>query len=209
MVDKRALHGLYVLTDAFLTPRETVLKQIERVLKSGVRIIQFRDKYATDEALETTCHALQQLCDRYSAIFIINDRLELALKINADGLHVGEDDASYEEARKRLGAEKIIGVSCYDDLQRAQKYALIGADYVAFGACFPSPTKPSAKVIDLAILQEAKKRLNVPICVIGGITQTTIKTLLPYGVDIYSLISAVYENDAIEDNINQLKKAIQ
>ena len=208
MVDKRILKGLYVLSDSVLTPPQSILAQMERVLKSGVRIIQFRDKDAKDEELEEICRALQHLCNQYNALFIINDRLELACKINADGLHVGEDDAGYDEARKKMGYDKIIGVSCYDDVQRALKYANAGADYVAFGACFASSSKPSAKVIDLEILKKAKETLNVPICVIGGINHSNISTLVPYGVEMYSFISAIYENDTIEKNIEQLKKAI-
>ncbi len=208
MVNKELLKGLYVLTDAFLTPQKSILDQVERVLKSGVRIIQFRDKYATDEELIPICQALQHLCDCYGAIFMINDRLDLACEVKADGLHVGEEDASYEEARMRLGRDKIIGISCYDDVQRAQKYAALGVDYVAFGACFPSATKPSAKVIDLDILSQAKQKLNVPICVIGGINQETILKLLPYHMDMYALIGAIYQDDKIEENIAQLKKVL-
>ncbi|ARU48296.1 Thiamine-phosphate synthase [Sulfurospirillum diekertiae] len=143
MLDKEQLKGLYVLTDATLTPTESMLEQVERVLKSGVKVIQYRDKYASDEEAEKQCIRLQALCDVYEAIFIIDDRLEIAYRINADGLHVGEDDVSYEEARARLGEDKIIGVSCYGDLERAKKYANLGADYVAFGAFFPSPHQTS------------------------------------------------------------------
>jgi len=202
------LKGLYVLTDASLTPKQTILSQIEQVLTSGVSVIQYRDKYASDEEAELTCKALQDLCTRYNALFIIDDRLALAKKIGADGLHVGEDDVSFEEARAVLGEEKIIGVSCYGNIQRAKKYEALGADYVAFGSFFPSPTKPHSKVVPLDVLEEAKKALHVPICAIGGINLSNIGDIAHYEIAMVSLISAVYENDAIEANIFQLKGKI-
>lgn len=208
MLNKELLLGLYVLTDATLTPEETMLEQIERVLKSGVKVIQYRDKDATDEEAEKQCLRLQALCDYYEAVFIIDDRLELAHRINADGLHVGEDDVSYEEARALLGADKIIGVSCYGNIERAQKYATLGADYVAFGSFFPSPTKPHAKVVEPEVLKVAKEKLSVPICAIGGISEENIHLLSRYDIAMYSLISAVYKDDAIEENLQKLQAKI-
>lgn len=208
MLNKELLKGLYVLTDASLTPTETILEQIERVLKSGVRVIQYRDKYASDEEAEKQCIRLQALCDYYEAVFIIDDRLEIAHRIHADGLHVGEDDVSYEEARALLGNDKIIGVSCYGDIERAKKYANLGADYVAFGSFFPSPTKPQAKIVDPEILKQAKVQLSVPICAIGGITEENIEQLSCYDIAMYSLISAVYKDDAIEENLEKLQAKI-
>lgn len=208
MLNKEELKGLYVLTDATLTPDETMLEQIERVLKSGVRVIQYRNKYATAEEAEKQCIRLQALCDVYEAIFIIDDRLDIAYRINADGLHVGEDDVSYEEARALLGDDKIIGVSCYGDIERAKKYANLGADYVAFGSFFPSPTKPHAKVVSPEILQSAKEQLRVPICAIGGINENNIELLSCYDIAMYSLISAVYKEDAIEENLEKLHAKI-
>lgn len=208
MLDKEQLRGLYVLTDATLTPAESMLEQVERVLKSGVKVIQYRDKYASDEEAEKQCIRLQALCDVYEAVFIIDDRLEIAYRINADGLHVGEDDVSYEDARALLGEDKIIGVSCYGDLVRAKKYANLGADYVAFGAFFPSPTKPHAQMVAPEILKMAKEQLSVPICAIGGINEENIQLLSCYDIAMYSLISAVYKDDAIEENLEKLQAKI-
>ena len=208
MLDKSLLKGLYVLTDATLTPTESMLEQVERVLKSGVKIIQYRDKDASDEEAEAQCKRLQALCDVYEALFIIDDRLEIAYRINADGLHIGMDDVDYEEARAVLGADKVIGVSCYGDLERAQKYANLGADYVAFGSFFPSPTKPHAKVVAPEVLKMAKEHLRVPICAIGGINEENIHLLSCFDIAMYSLISAVYKEDAIEENLEKLHAKI-
>ena len=201
MLDRSLLQGLYVLTDEFLTPNETLLEQMERVLKSGVRVIQYRNKNADEEEALRDCIRLQALCDYYEALFIVDDRLDVAYEMNADGLHVGMDDVGYEEARERLGKDKIIGVSCYGDIKRALHYEALGADYVAFGSFFPSPTKPHSQVISPSILKEAKKRLKAPICAIGGINQENIFQLHAYDLAMYSVISAVYNEDAIEKNI--------
>jgi len=209
MLDKNLLQGLYVLTDASLTPYESILEQVERVLKSGVKVIQYRDKYASNEVAEKTCIRLQALCDVFEAIFIIDDRLDIAYRINADGLHIGEDDASYEEARALLGVDKIIGVSCYGDIERAKKYANLGADYVAFGAFFPSPTKPHATLVAPEILKEAKEQLSVPVCAIGGINQKNIPLLSGYDIAMYAVISAAYQDDMIEENIARFNTVLE
>lgn len=199
------LKGLYALTDATLTPPQSILSQVERILKMGVSVVQFRDKYASDEAVELTCKALQALCKQHNALFILDDRLALAQKIDADGLHIGKDDVSYEEARAVLGKRKIIGVSCYGDIERAKKYEALGADYVAFGAFFPSLSKPQADVVSLEVLKMAKEQLHVPICAIGGITVHTLPLMKAYPVEMYAIISAVYQDDAIEANIKALQ----
>ena len=209
MAKQALLKGIYVLTDAHLTPKDTILQQMERVLKSGVSVIQFRDKYASDDEAEFTCKALQALCNRYKALFIIDDRLALAKKIDADGLHVGEDDVSFEEARAVLGKDKIIGVSCYGDIQRAKHYEALGADYVAFGSFFASPTKPNSKMVPLDVLEEAKKVLQVPICAIGGINVQNISSIVAYDIAMYSVISAVYEKDRIEENLQKLRGGLK
>jgi len=209
MSKQALLKGIYVLTDAHLTPKDTILQQMERVLKSGVSVIQFRDKYASDDEAEFTCKALQALCNRYNALFIIDDRLALAKKIDADGLHVGEDDVSFEEARAVLGKDKIIGVSCYGDIQRAKHYEALGADYVAFGSFFASPTKPNSKMVPLDVLEEAKKVLQVPICAIGGINVQNISFIAAYDIAMYSVISAVYEKDRIEENLQKLRGGLK
>ena len=208
MVNKKLLKGIYVLSDAILTPKETILSQIERVLQSGVSVIQFREKYASDDEIESTCRELCDLCKRYNALFIIDDRAHLAKKVDADGLHVGEDDISYEEARAIMGVDKIIGISCYGNIERAIKFEALGVDYVAFGSFFASPTKPNSKVVPLGVLHKAREVLHVPICAIGGINAENIGEVASSKIAMYSVISAVYENDTIEKNIQKLQSYI-
>ncbi|MGY6559322.1 MAG: thiamine phosphate synthase [Nitritalea sp.] len=199
------LKGIYVITDEVLTPKSSLRAQVEESLEAGATVVQLRDKSSTDAELRAVAEDLQELCRRHQATFIINDRVELAQKIGADGVHIGYHDLSIREARALLGPDKIIGISCYGDLDRAEKGIEAGADYVAFGAFFPSPTKPKADVVDKSIIAEAKKRFQVPVCVIGGITKENITELAPFGADLYATVSAVFGAHSITDAIYELK----
>ncbi len=187
------LKGLYAITDERLTPYPTLLKQIEEVLKGGARIVQFRHKSAlTPEAIESA-KRIRTLCHRYDALFIVNDHLDLALRVDADGLHVGREDARDLPAmRDALGSGKILGVSCYGEIARAVAAERAGADYVAFGAFFPSATKPNAPLIDLSVLCEAKRVVALPLCAIGGITLHNAPALIQEGADMLSVIGALW-----------------
>lgn len=185
------LSGLYALTDASLTPDETILEQVTQAILGGVRIVQLRDKTRTDTQLYEIALALQKLCAAHQACFIVNDRLGLAQKVNADGLHVGQHDLDFNLAKAEF-PNKILGMSCYGDIDNALIYQEQGAAYVAFGACFNSPTKPLAKVISPTLLREARQRLTIPICAIGGITQDNAPRLLQQGVDMVAVISDLW-----------------
>ena len=201
------LSGLYVITDEKLTPYENdqILKKVEKALKGGAKIVQLRDKTKTDEDLIPYAIALKKLSHKYGAIFIINDRVELALKVDADGVHLGKEDLFVTSARKVL-KDKIIGVSCYGDLKRAKEMEALSADYVAFGSFFPSPTKPEAKVVDKKIVSEAKKLLRIPVCAIGGITLERAKELVELGADMIAVISDIWKAENIEERARGYKK---
>lgn len=188
------LKGLYAITDPLLTPYESdiILLKVETVLKAGAKIIQLRDKNNDDEFLLPIAKKLKKLCESYQAIFIVNDRIDLAIKCDAHGVHLGKDDFSFKEARQLL-KEKIIGVSCYGDLERAKLAESLGANYVAFGSFFPSPTKPEAKLVKKEVLSEAKKVLKVPVCAIGGITLERAKELINLGADMIAVISDLWK----------------
>ena len=173
-----------------LTPRESVLAQAEAALKGGAKLFQLRDKRHSDEELTPLAGALRRLCERYEAKLIINDRLELA-KI-ADGVHIGASDRALWATRAALGGEAIIGVSCYGDLNRAKTAQNGGANYVSFGACFSSATKPNAAVIDRAIFGEAKKLLRIPVCAIGGVTTENAAQLIALGADMLAVVSDLW-----------------
>jgi thiamine-phosphate pyrophosphorylase len=204
----RVLKGIYAITDEKLTPLCSVVSQVKRALDNGAKIIQFRDKNSSDEEVEALCIELQRLCKDAQATFIIDDRAKLVAKIKAEGLHIGKDDISLAQARAIVGDDCIIGVSCYGSIHKAKKASEGGANYVAFGSLFTSPTKPHANVIDFDVIAQAKRELNIPVCVIGGIDATNIARVMPYKPDMYSMVSGVFGDDAIEKNLSDIKKIL-
>lgn len=181
------LKGLYGITDEEKTPYDQVESMVEQALQGGMKILQLRDKHSATNALLTLAKSLKALCHQHGAIFIIDDNVELVELCDADGLHIGKDDMTLSDARKRL-PEKIIGVSCYGSIELAHKAQNEGASYVAFGSFFPSPTKPRAPVVPDALLTQAQDELNLPVCAIGGITSNNASTLIEKGVDMVSVI---------------------
>jgi thiamine-phosphate pyrophosphorylase len=200
------LKGLYAITDEILTPDHLLLGQAETALQAGVKILQYRHKSGSDREVEGICVGLQGLCRRYQALFVLNDRPHLAQAIGADGLHVGMEDMELTPAR-RIFTKGIIGVSCYGDLARARLAQDAGADYVAFGSFFPSPTKPSSKVVPVTVLSEAKAALTIPVCAIGGINAANIHQITAHGPDMISVVSAVFAGD-IAANVARLRAAM-
>lgn len=203
---RNRLSGIYVLTDDFFTPHEILIEKVEELLKSGVKLIQLRDKIHTDKELLPKALAIQALCKEFNATFFINDRVNLAKQVKSDGLHIGIEDENLEKARKIL-PKTIIGVSCYGDLKRAQEAEKKGADYVAFGSFFPSSTKPKSPTVPLETILKAKELLKIPICAIGGIDKTNIHLLKD--ADMISVVSAAYKPLSIKENIEFLKKVLK
>jgi len=200
------LEGIYAITDEVLTPDDTVVKQVSTALESGVKIIQYRNKSDDDAQVEMTCRQLQGLCKEHDALFIIDDRPHLAQKIEADGLHIGKDDINLKEARA-IYPKGIIGVSCYGSIRLAKEAESEGADYVAFGSFFPSPTKPKSGVISMSVIEKAKKSVNIPVCAIGGINISNIHLVAQKRPDMISVVSAVFQGN-IKQNINHLKQGM-
>ncbi len=189
---KNSLRGLYAITDERLTPYSSIISYVKKALQGGAKIIQLRDKSKSDDELLFVAQAIKELCDSFGAFFIVNDRVDLAISSGADGVHIGKDDESITAARLLLGPEKIIGVSCYNDLERALFMEDAGADYVAFGSFFPSPTKPDAVRATVELLEKAKKELSIPICAIGGITLKNAFSLIRAGADMVAVISDLW-----------------
>ncbi|MCL4430767.1 MAG: thiamine phosphate synthase [Epsilonproteobacteria bacterium] len=202
-----SLKGLYAITDEKLTPDDTVVAQAQTALQAGIKILQYRNKTNSDDEVENICIELQALCKAHDATFIIDDRPHLAKKINADGIHIGKDDMSIQEARV-IFPKGIIGVSCYGSVRKALEAQNEGADYVAFGSFFHSPTKPHSGIVSMSVLEKAKEALSIPICAIGGISVTNIHEISAHAPDMISVVSAVFEGD-IKDNIVQLTQAMK
>ena len=196
------LKGLYVITDEHLTPDETVHAYVEDALNAGASIVQYRNKTKTDDEVEEVCRALQALCTQCNVPFIIDDRPHLATKIHADGIHIGKDDMSLEEARK-IFPKGIIGVSCYGSIRKAKEAQSEGADYVAFGSFFASPTKPHSGIISMNVLYKAKDTIDIPVCAIGGISQENIGKIAATDTDMISVVSAAFEGNT-QQNISNL-----
>lgn len=186
------LRGLYAITPDHLSPAQ-LLPAVEAVLAGGGRWLQFRDKSLVPAERRSLALALLASCRRHGAGLIINDDVDLALAIGADGVHLGADDGDLAAARARLGSQRILGASCYADLERAARAAAAGADYLAFGAVFASPTKPHAAHAPLSLLGEAKRRFGIPLAAIGGITLDQAPAVIAAGGDLLAVISDVFQ----------------
>jgi thiamine-phosphate pyrophosphorylase len=197
-VHHEKLRGLYVITDTALIPDEQFSARVAAALRGGARIVQYRDKRESPALRLQLASEMVRLCREYDALSIINDDVELAAKVGADGVHIGKDDAALSHARERLGQGAIIGVSCYNRLELAIEAEQQGANYVAFGAFFPSRVKPDAAIATLALLHTVQQRLHIPICAIGGISADNSAALLNAGADMFAVISAVFAAQDIE-----------
>jgi len=180
--------GLYAITDG---PRPDLYSAVESALNGGAAILQYRDKSGESERRHAEAASLLAACRRFGVPLIVNDDVDLAAAIGADGVHLGEHDGDIDAARTRLGAAAIIGVSCYDSIDRARQLAAAGADYLAFGAFFPSPTKPLARRAGAGLLRDAKS-LGLPLVAIGGITPDNAQPLIEAGADFVAAISGVF-----------------
>lgn len=189
--------GLYAITPDELNTAE-LLRKTCLVLQGGARVLQYRNKLADAALRQFQAEKLRELTRELGVIFIINDDAKLAQQVAADGVHLGGDDGSVAGARELLGADKWIGVSCYNRLDLAQQAVQSGADYVAFGAFFASSVKPNAAVASLELLQQARCEIALPIVAIGGISIESGGALLAAGADALAVISAVFSAEDIE-----------
>ena len=193
MTDARsaALRGLYAITPDGV-PAATLLAQVEAALLGGVRLVQYRDKTADAVRRAELARALNALCRRYGAGCIINDDVNLALAVDAAGVHLGGSDGDLAAARAALGPGRVLGASCYADFELARAAQAAGADYVAFGAVCASPTKPQAVRAPWTLLTRARAELGVPICAIGGITLADASGLAAAGADLLAVITDLF-----------------
>jgi thiamine-phosphate pyrophosphorylase len=184
--------GLYAITQTEHKTIDAVIIEVTAAIRGGAAIVQYRDKNPVDARL--LAGELVKLCHQQQVPLIINDDIELAALVGAAGVHLGKDDGDIRAARNRLGAEAIIGVSCYNSLERALAVQQQGADYVAFGRFFPSNSKPLAAPAQLATLQQAKWAVTVPIVAIGGILPDNGSQLLAAGADLLAVIGGLFDN---------------
>lgn len=191
------INGLYAITPE-LDNTKDLLAKTRQVLEGGAQLLQYRNKSVNGILLREQAELLLQLCREYGVPLIINDYLDLAIEIDADGLHVGQQDASIAKARDQLGYNKIIGASCYNNLDLAIQAEKESADYVAFGAFFPSLTKPNTVSVTMNLIGEAKKRIAAPIVGIGGIRLTNAKMVIRSGCAAIAVCSDLFQSADIK-----------
>ncbi len=175
----------------------------KQVLAGGVQLIQYRNKIAGQSLLREQAKQILQQCRTYGVPLIINDHLDIAIELDADGLHVGQDDISVSTARHQLGCDKIIGVSCYNRLDLAIQAQTEGADYVAFGAFFTSLTKLNTVTAPINLLCQAKQKITVPIVCIGGIDLSNAVTLIEQGCDAIAVSNSLFQVKDIQFTTEQ------
>lgn len=191
MTKTHTLRGLYIVTPDW-DDTQQLLAVTEQALLGGAVIVQYRHKMADMELRRQQATALLALCRRFGKPFIVNDHLDLCMEINADGLHVGGTDISVAEARAQIGADKILGASCYGDMQLARTAVASGASYIAFGGFYPSRIKKYAVTTPADIVTAAGKEFDLPRVVIGGMTLQNCLPLIANGAEMVAAISSVY-----------------
>ena len=201
-----ALQGVYAVTGVLAG--EALLSAVSAALRGGVAAVQYRDKGADPERRLREALALAALCRSQGALFIVNDEVELARASGADGVHLGRDDVDPAAARRVLGPGAVVGVSCYDSLQRARDAAAAGAGYAAFGSVFPSATKPGAPRAPLALFRRARQELDIPLVGIGGIRADNAARVVAAGARAVAVVEALFAAPDVEAAARRLRAAV-
>lgn len=188
--------GLYAITPD-LEDTARLCQMVEASILGGASVVQYRNKVANEALRFSQASALLTICHQHQIPFIINDHLDLFLALDADGLHIGGDDGDISATKQRIGEHKILGVSCYTDFTNAEKAEKAGADYVAFGACFPSNTKPHAPRAELSLFTQAKA-LSIPAVAIGGITLENADSVIKAGASAIAVIGELFNRNLEE-----------
>lgn len=190
---KFPIRGLYAITQTENKSGDAVINDVAAAIKGGAAIVQYRDKNPIDAPF--LARELVKLCHRHNVPLLINDDIELAALVGADGVHLGREDGAVTQARKRLGNDAIIGVSCYNFVELAIAAQTQGATYAAFGRFFPSSSKPLAAPADIETLRQAKLTLTIPIVAIGGILPENAPQLLAAGADLLAVIGGLFDRE--------------
>lgn len=192
------LKGLYAIADVETIGADGLVDRVTAAIKGGAAVIQYRNKSTDAAQAKQQASLLLELCRKHDVKFIVNDDVELAHHLGADGVHLGKDDMIVRKARDILGPGSIIGVSCYDSFQNAQRAQQSGASYVAFGRFFPSKTKPGAIPANIELLHSARPHINIPIVAIGGITPDNGTALIKAGADMLAVVDGLFAQDDVE-----------
>lgn len=201
-------YDLYIITDQRISHGKSHLEVAEAALAGGATVIQFRDKEMKDSEGIVVCQEIYKLTKKKGVSFIVNDRVEVVKAVDADGVHLGQEDMSFSSARRILGKEKIIGISV-ETVEQALKAVEGGADYLGIGPIYPTTTKPDAgKALGIARLKEIRESVNIPIVAIGGINENNLEEVLRAGADGVAVISAIVSAPDITEACRKLKNKI-
>ena len=195
---------LYAVTDRSWLNGQTLYEQVEQALKGGVTLVQLREKGLGAEQFLQEARQIQQLCRRFGVPLIINDSIEVALAVDADGVHLGQDDTNAAQARQLLGKDKIIGVSAHN-VQEALQAVQDGADYLGSGAVFGSGTKTNVSTLPMQTLREICSAVPIPVVAIGGITEQNLQQLSGSGIAGAAVVSAIFAQENIEEAAIRLR----
>lgn len=198
---------LYAVTDSRWLNGERLYDQVEKALKGGATFIQLREKELDQEHFFEEAVEIKELCARYHVPFVINDNVEIALKMDADGVHVGQDDMEAGDVRAKLGSDKIIGVSAHT-VEEALLAEERGADYLGVGAVFPTGSKTDVDVLDGGMIREITEAVHIPVIAIGGIGKDNVDKLAGNGLDGVAVISAIFAQKDITEATSKLKEAV-
>ena len=208
MEKSHSIKGLYAIT-----PEERDLfilsLQVELSIRGGAKLIQYRSKTLSKIEQKKQASKIKIICDSYKIPLIINDDIELCRILNADGVHLGDNDESLEKARLVLGPSKIIGVSCYSSIERVEKAINEGATYVALGACFPTITKPNAPIVKIDLIALVLKKFKIPVVAIGGINLENVELLINMGISSIAVVNALFKAKDIEGTARQFSSLIK
>ena len=198
---------LYAVTDRAWTGERTLYEQIEDALCGGVTIVQLREKNMAEEDFYQEAMIVKKLCARYRVPFLINDHVELACRVDADGVHVGQDDMAAGTVRAMIGPEKILGVSV-QTVEQALQAEAAGADYLGVGAVFTTSTKQDACEVSIDTLKAICEAVNIPVVAIGGINKDNIMQLAGSGIAGVALVSAIFASKDIQRECRELRERV-
>ncbi len=196
------IRGLYAVTPDE-ADTDLLVAKVEAALQGGISVLQYRNKLANHKLQTQQVRAILPLCRQYEVPLIINDSVKLCLTLDADGVHIGADDGNLKEIRARVGKDKIIGASCYNRFDLALAAQQAGADYVAFGACFASTTKPKAPVANLNLFSQARAQLTIPAVAIGGINLDNAIQVISAGAHSLAVINAIFNVPDVKSSTQQ------
>ena len=208
MKKHKFLNGIYPISPPIYESDYIYLDLTEKALKTDIKVFQFRGQHLSSRRKRNLLPKISNLCHKHNVKLIINDDIELLKLADGSGLHIGHDK-DLRKIRKHFGKKLIIGISCYNSISKAHWAEENGADYVSFGACFTSKTKKNTKQCEHSIFELAKKKLNIPICIIGGINKNNIVGILKYEPDMVAIISGIFDEQDVESTTYQLIKVMK